>query len=40
MGVNLIGLRSLPGPLGLLVSRYILLEPPGVGVVLLDLLVV
>ena len=40
MGMNLIGLRSLPGPLGLLVSRYILLEPTGVGVVLLDLLVV
>ena len=40
MGVNLIGLRSLPGPPGLLVSGYVLLGPPGVGVVLLDLLVV
>ena len=36
--MNLIGLRSLPGPLGLQVSGYVLLGPPGVGVVLLDLL--
>ena len=34
--MNLIGLRSLPGPPGLLVSVYVLLGPPGVGVVLLD----
>ena len=40
MGVNLIGLRSLPGPPGLLVSGYVLLGPPGVGVVLLYPLVV
>ena len=40
MGVNQIGLRSLPGPPGLLVSGYILLGPPGVGVVFLDLMVV
>ena len=40
MGVNLIGLHSLPSHLGLLVSGYVLLGPPGVGVVLLDLLVV
>ena len=40
MGVNLIGLHSLPGPPGLLVSGYVLLGPPGVGVDLLDLLVV
>ena len=40
MGVNLIGLRSLPGPSGLLVSGYVLLGSLGVGVVLLDLLVV
>ena len=40
MGVNLIGLRSLPSPSGLLVSGYVPLGPPGVGVVLLDLLVV
>ena len=40
MGVNLIGLRSLPGPPGLLVSGYILLGPPVVGVVLLDPLVI
>ena len=39
-GVNLIGLRSLPGPLGLQVSGYVLLGSPGVGVVLLDLVVV
>ena len=38
--MNLIGLRSLLGPPGLLVSGYILLGPPGVEVVLLDLLVV
>ena len=38
--MNLIGLRSLPGPPGLLVSGYVLLGPSGVGVVLLDLLVV
>ena len=37
--MNLIGLRSLPSPPGLLVSRSVLLGPPGVGVVLLDLLV-
>ena len=37
--MNLIGLRSLPGPPGLLVSGYVLLGPPGVRVVLLDLLV-
>ena len=40
MGVNLIGLCSLPGPPRLLVSGYVLLGSPGVGVVLLDLLVV
>ena len=40
MGVNLIGLRSLLGPLGLLVSGYVLPGPPGVEVVHLDLLVV
>ena len=40
MGMNLIGLRSLPGPPGLLVSGYVLLDSPGVKVVLLDLLVV
>ena len=37
--MNLIGLHSLPGPSGLPVSVYVLLGPPGVGVVLLDLLV-
>ena len=40
MGVNLIGLRSLPGPPGLLFSGYVPLGPPSVGVVLLDLLVI
>ena len=40
MGVNLIGLHILPGPPGLLVSGYVLLGPPGVGVVLLDLLII
>ena len=38
--MNLIGLHSLPGPPGLPVSVYVLLGPLGVGVVLLDLLVV
>ena len=38
--MNLIGLRSLPGPPGLLVSGYVLLGSPVVGVVLLDLPVV
>ena len=40
MGVNLIGLRSLPGLSGLLVFGYVLLGSPVVGVVLLDLPVV
>ena len=40
MGVNMIGLHSLLGPPGLLVSGYVLPGPPGVEVVLPDLLIV
>ena len=41
MGVNLIGLRGLSWSSDIFwSSRYVLLGPPGVGVVLLDLVVV